>query len=78
MASLGLLVDLPKDASFAQLGQYVRDKGIDAVVCGPEGPLADGLAEQVILHTGQNFDPELDAVFFQGRCCIAKGHVWID
>ncbi len=46
IAALAIPADAPIDASKAYRAQFFcRDKGIDLVVIGPEGPLAAGLAD---------------------------------
>lgn len=37
-------------------------------------PTLDSVADQVVVHTGQNFDPELDAVFFDELGVRAPDH----
>lgn len=69
-AEYGEILDLPKNASFSELKALIQRLGIDAVICGPEQPLADGLSDAL---TGTPvFGPQKSAAALESSKVFAK------
>jgi len=57
MKACGKILDLPPSANFQQLGEYIKQLGIDGVISGPETPLAEGLADFLLTIHIPTFGP---------------------
>jgi len=66
----GTVVDLPRDANFAELKSKIIEFGIDAVICGPEQPLAEGLSDA--LQGIPVFGPNSSAAALESSKAFAK------
>jgi phosphoribosylamine--glycine ligase len=72
MATLGERVDLPENADFAALGALAQRLAVDLVVCGPEGPLSQGLADRMESQGLPTFGPRQAAAALEASKEFAK------
>jgi phosphoribosylamine--glycine ligase len=70
-ASYGKLVDLPANAQFCDLKAEILRLGINAVICGPEQPLSDGIVDA--LEGIPVFGPTQAAAALESSKSFAKG-----
>lgn len=69
----GEATPLPLDPTDAPaLAVWSQQTGIDLAVCGPEGPLASGIAEQFLRHGVPLFGPTLEAANIEASKAYAK------
>lgn len=69
----GLATPLPLDPADAPaLAVWSERNGIDLAVCGPEGPLAAGIADQFLRHRIPLFGPTLGAANIEASKAYAK------
>jgi phosphoribosylamine---glycine ligase len=69
----GLATALPLDPTdVPALAVWSERNGIDLAICGPEGPLAAGIAEQFTRHGVPLFGPSLDAANIEASKAYAK------
>ena len=72
MAPLGEVFDLAPDADFEALADHAKGCKIDLVVCGPEAPLADGLADTLATHGIPVFGPRKQAAMLEASKEFSK------
>ncbi len=72
IAMVAETLDLPSDAPFAKLAEFIKAKNIDAVICGPEQPLADGMANELAGHNIPVFGPRQEAALLESSKSFAK------
>ena len=72
--SLGIGEDtgLDPDCSYAELLEWSKEAGIRAVVCGPEQPLTQGLADLFEREAIPVFGPTRDLAMLEGSKAFAK------
>jgi phosphoribosylamine--glycine ligase len=63
---------IPGGLSNAALAEFCAEQGINLVVCGPEGPLAEGLADQFRGHPTKFFGPSQAAAQLESSKAFAK------
>jgi len=67
------LVDDVDVKSHSAVVQYCRDQSIDIVVVGPEGPLADGIADDLAANNIKCFGPKKEAALLESSKAFSKG-----
>lgn len=72
MQALGEPLDVPAEASHNELVAAARRAGIDVVVCGPEAPLAEGLADTCLAAKLPVFGPVQAAAQLETSKAFAK------
>lgn len=60
------------ESDFDQLIEFVREKGIDLTVVGPEQPLVDGIVDRFVSHNLKIFGPTQNAARLEGSKVFAK------
>jgi len=71
IAQIATCTDI-RTADFAGIIRYVKDKGIDLVVVGPEAPLVDGIADALSSEGIRVFGPGRKAAAIEGSKAFAK------
>ncbi len=72
MAGLGTALDLPPGADHRQLAEAAKAAGIDLAVVGPEGPLAEGLADAFAARGVPTFGPKQRAAQLESSKAFSK------
>jgi phosphoribosylamine--glycine ligase len=71
-ALLGTTLPLPASADLKSVAETSRDMGIDLVICGPEAPLAEGLADQCRVVGIPTFGPLMASARLEAEKAFAK------
>ena len=72
MSSLGRSVDLEKGSSHKDLAIWAKKQNIDLVISGPEGPLSEGLADDMFTQGIPVFGPKKSGALLESSKVFAK------
>jgi len=72
MSSLGSPVGIDKDSSHSDLAIWAKKAGVDLVVSGPEAPLSEGLADEMLAQGIPVFGPQKAGARLESSKVFAK------
>jgi len=72
MDFLGCSVEIHREANMRELATWAEKEGIDLVVCGPEAPLTEGLADEMHKFAIPVFGPQKAAALLESSKIFAK------
>ncbi len=72
MGSLGQQVDIAKSSSHRDLALWAKKEGIDLVISGPEAPLSEGLADDMLAEGIPIFGPKKAGAMLESSKVFAK------
>jgi phosphoribosylamine--glycine ligase len=71
IAEIAKIVNIAQD-DYKSIVQFAKDNKIDLIVCGPEKPLVDGLADLAFKNNISTFGPKSESAKLEGSKLFAK------